>query len=89
MNITEIVDMFNVAFEQQLIGGKVMTGLFTLFVVAYIALRGRLGIDAVVVILAPMVIYLAWYGYLPVVLAYLTLFVVGLILYLGYSKAST
>jgi len=86
MNVTEIVDMFNVAFEQQLIGGKIFAGLFALFIVAWIAIRARLGIDAVVVILAPIVMFLVWYGYLPFVLFYLTLFAVGLILFLGYSR---
>jgi len=86
MNVTEIVDIFNAGFENQLIGGKVFTGLFVLFVVVWIAIRARLGIDAVVVILAPMVMFLAWYGYLPFVLFYLTLFAVGLVLFLGYSR---
>lgn len=89
MNVSEIVDMFNKAGEVDLIGGKTFVGLFVLGFVAFVAFRGRLGIDVVVVILAPMVIYLAWYGFLPIVLMYLTFLVIGFILLLGFLRIIT
>ena len=87
MNVTELTSIFSDAFEVTFFGGKTLTGLAVLLLLAYIAYRCRIAIDAIVVIFVPLIILFAGYGYLPPVLQYLTFIIVGVLLALGIYKA--
>ena len=87
MNVTELTSIFSDAFTYQFVGDPVLTGLFVLLLLAYIAYRCRIAIDAIVVIFVPLIILFAGYGYLPPVLQYLTFIIVGVLLALGIYKA--
>lgn len=86
MEFVELTNLFSVGFENYILGGKILVGLFILGFTTYFSFRCRLGLDAVVVIMAPMVTLLARFGYLPFVMFYLGLIAIGGLLGLGMYK---
>lgn len=85
-NISDITDLFGKGFESYIIGGKTLTGVFALLVLAYICFRCRFSIDTIFVVMAPMVILFSLYGYLPLYFLGLTLVIVGVMAGLGIYR---
>ena len=87
MNVTELTSIFSDAFEITFFGGKTLTGLAVLLLLAYIAYRCRISIDAIVVVFVPLIILFAGHGFLPYELRFLVYIIVGVLLGLGIYKA--
>ena len=85
-NVTELTSIFSDAFTYQLVGDPILAGLFGLLILAYIAYRCRLGMDAIIVIFLPMLMLFATYGFLPESIQYIAVIVVGFLIALGMFK---
>ena len=86
-NVTDITGLFSSGFETTLIGSVELIGFVVLLILAYICFRTGMSLDAIVVVMCPMIILLSFAGYLPLVLAYLTFMAIGVLTAMGIYRA--
>ena len=85
-NVTEITGLFSTGFENTLVGSIELIGFVILLIFAYICFRVGMSLDAVVVVMVPIIVLLAFEGFLPLVVAYLTIMAAGVLLAMGIIK---
>lgn len=86
MEFGELTNLFSIGFQDYIIGGKILVGLFVLGFFAYFCFRCRISLDGTVVVMGPMVCLLARFGYLPFVMFYLGLIAIGGLVGLGMYR---
>lgn len=85
-NITDVTDLFKTGFETSLMGSTELIGFAILMLYAYICFRVHMSLDGVVVVMAPMIVLLAFGGFLPWILGYFAIVILGVIAAMGFYK---